>query len=290
MKRQGFLKVDRRRYLLAGLLFLVLRVPVMFAQDLKTQGEIAFLKGDYRTAAASFEKVALRTINSPSDAPFTDYRLLLRAASCWAAAGEWGHAFSLTRMVLDGETGNAPLQRQAQLLYAQLSALYNHDTRSLVLLSQQTEYAAERPTIYYTLWKVTGDETWKSKLLAEFPDSTLALAASGKGAVRAGDTPFWLLGGVTPQAAAPQTANSPPPAADNAPPPTSGNLQTGYFSGEANARAQAARLRAAGFDATVSPDNTANGKGWRVLVPTGADMERTLLALKNAGFESFPAD
>ncbi|MDR2028472.1 MAG: SPOR domain-containing protein, partial [Treponema sp.] len=65
-------------------------------------------------------------------------------------------------------------------------------------------------------------------------------------------------------------------------------LQTGLFSREENAKAMAARLSAAGFSPAIVPRKVNDADYWAVTVPPEADSNRTILRLKEAGFESFP--
>jgi hypothetical protein len=65
-------------------------------------------------------------------------------------------------------------------------------------------------------------------------------------------------------------------------------LQTGLFSREENARALAERLRRAGFQTDITRRGVKGVDYWAVNVPAGADMGRTIIRLKDAGFESFP--
>jgi hypothetical protein len=65
-------------------------------------------------------------------------------------------------------------------------------------------------------------------------------------------------------------------------------LQTGLFSREENTDAMAGRLREAGFTPFITR-RIVNGKEyWAVGVSSGENMHDTTLALKDAGFESFP--
>ena len=61
-------------------------------------------------------------------------------------------------------------------------------------------------------------------------------------------------------------------------------LQTGLFSRQANAQAQAEGLTQAGF----SPSIEQRGEMWVVTVSAGADTNRAIKELKDAGFDSFP--
>jgi hypothetical protein len=75
-------------------------------------------------------------------------------------------------------------------------------------------------------------------------------------------------------------------------------LQTGLFNSQGNALAQVAALKKAGFAAEVTRRSSGGGGGgagsstgeyWAVTVRPGADMNKTIMSLKNAGYEAFPA-
>jgi cell division septation protein DedD len=65
-------------------------------------------------------------------------------------------------------------------------------------------------------------------------------------------------------------------------------LQTGLFGREENARTMAERLRKAGFTPVIVRKTVNGGEHWAVGVAPGADPSRTILLLKDRGFESFP--
>jgi cell division protein FtsN len=65
-------------------------------------------------------------------------------------------------------------------------------------------------------------------------------------------------------------------------------LQTGLYGQQANAQAQAASLRQAGFSPSIEQRTVNNNRMWAVTVPAGADTNRTIARLREAGFESFP--
>jgi cell division septation protein DedD len=178
-------------------------------------------------------------------------------------------------------------------------------------------YGDLKPAVYYTLWKISGADTYRNRLLAEYPSSPEARIIEDGQTVTARSLALWVLfpgregilqgAPVISAPSAPTSAGSVPaasvPAASMpaANPPAGGPegsaasgereaavLQTGLFSREENARAMAERLKTAGFEARVSP-RTVNGTAyWAVSVPSGPEINGTVLALKNAGFESFP--
>jgi hypothetical protein len=256
------------------------------------------------------------------DAAAPDEAALVSGAYCLAYMGEWEKAAAALKTVLIAGRPGKQLLR-ARFLGACIEAWNTADLRALAALADNSEYAGLKPSIYYALWKVSagnpgaaaGAETWRARLLAEFPQSpegriAAAEAAPGPALVSARPSPLWLLlpgrGGFTlapgvpaavPAAAAPVPATPPEPARPQkaappaAPPIAAGQaaaLQTGLFSREANARAQSERLGAAGFSPAILRRAVNGAEYWAVTVPPGADINRTILELKNAGFESFP--
>jgi cell division septation protein DedD len=271
------------------------------------------LSGNIAEAAANWLDAAAA---DPSDDA-----ALVSGAYCLSAIGEWEKAAAALRPLLaSGRTGPAMLQ--AWFLDACLRAWSTGDASALTAVAAHPDFAAMRPMIYYTLWQTLtrnpeaataaagNAESWKSRLLAEFPQSPEARAVgSGNSlAVSVVQSPLWQLLPGSPSAAparpaAPPTVSSPSaaPAAPtvsaprpSAPPPQAATapagavLQTGLFSREANARAQAEALQKAGFAAFISRKLVNGAEHWVVTVPAGVDQRKTIADLKKAGFDSFP--
>jgi cell division septation protein DedD len=240
----------------------------------------------------------------------TDDTARVAGAYCLAAIGEWEKAtLQLQPVLISGRRGAAVLQ--GFYLDACLRAWIAGDLSPLVSLSTNPDFASLRPIIYYTLWRVItrnpgstvagSAELWKSRLLAEFPNSLEARTAAVE---TAGDSsgisivqgPIWLLfpgnAGSTPALPSlPITPSNPVTVAPFGGGPV---LQTGAFSTEANANTQAEALRKAGFTAAVirkqaaAKDGASGAELWAVIVPAGPDSAKTQQDLKRAGFDSFP--
>jgi hypothetical protein len=248
------------------------------------------LSGDIEGAAKAWFEAAeadpAGSGASPGDA-------LVSGAYCLAYMGEWPRAAAaIGTVLLAGRPGDA--LTRARFLGACAEAWNGADPRALAALADNAEFAGLRPSIYYALWKFSaansgagnqGAETWKARLLAEFPQSPegrIAAAENKAALVSARPSPMWLLlPGRAGFALAPPAAAA--PAAGGAP-----LLQTGLFSREANAQAHADRLRSAGFAPAIIRRAVRGAEYWAVTVPPGADINRTIMELKNAGFESFP--
>jgi cell division septation protein DedD len=254
-----------------------------------------------------------------------DDEALVSGAYCLAAIGEWEKAASVLRPLLVADKWG-PSMLQAHYLNACLNAWTNNDASSLSALTERPEFVALRPMIYYTLWQIisrnpdiigaggggTGGansaDSWRARLLAEFPKSPEARAADPSNkkdslAVSAVQSPLWLLfpgaaaatgtvaakatETVKPTVPSPNTPPLPPPSnAEKA--PSAAVLQTGVFSKEANAKAQSDALRKAGYTPSVTRKLINGAEHWAVTVPPGKDINKTIAELKKAGFDSFP--
>jgi cell division septation protein DedD len=153
------------------------------------------LSGNIAEAAANWLDAAAA---DPQDAD-----ALVSGAYCLAAIGEWEKAAAAIRPLL--ASGRAePVMPQAWFLDACLRAWSAGDASALIAPAAHPDFAVMRPLIYYTLWQTLtrnpeaavaaagSAESWKSRLLAEFPQSPEARAAdSGRlaGSANAKDSP-----------------------------------------------------------------------------------------------------
>jgi cell division septation protein DedD len=219
---------------------------------------------------------------------------LVKGGRCFAAMGEWEKAENAIRPALLSSRG---ANLEARYLGAQIEAFKSGNISVLQGLLEDPGFSGLKAAIYYTLWRVTGAESWKAPLLSEYshsPEGRIAAAfqADGNTAVAAKPSALWLLmpgaAGVSPGAR--PAAHTPPPT-PSVPESSQGRdaaLQTGLFGREANARVMTEKLKAAGFSSAVVQRSVNGNEYWAVEVPSGGDVNGTILRLKNAGFESFP--
>jgi cell division septation protein DedD len=247
--------------------------------------KLSQLSGDKEKAAQAWHDAAY------TDASKRDDAALLNACRIYIALGEYEKAESGANVML-GSSQDSNILARARLLRAQLDAFKKDDPQPLAPFASDPAYAAQRPEIYYTLWQISGSSSWKSKLMAEYPQSPESRMASG--AMAQAPTPQWLLFPGRDSLAASTAAvavPAPAPAAAASSPagsPAAGVLQTGLFGREANAQAMAERLKQAGFEPQVSRRQVNGSEYWAVMVPPGANINTTIMQLKDAGFESFP--
>jgi tetratricopeptide (TPR) repeat protein len=268
------------------------------------------LSGNVDAAARSWREAAL------ADPENRDDRSLLESSLCYLALGEFDAASDALRGVIAEGTDSAAF-RDAQYIGAQIELFRSGNASALYALLSQPAYGDYRPAIYYTFWRLFGDEAYRNQALTEFPDSPEARILQSEaspslasetavnnlaaGTVFAQTRPLWFLypgrGNVVigspipvqpPEVPRQYELSSPPPAVTPAVRAGPRALQTGLFSREENAQAAAARLSAKGFAAEVGR-KTVNGVAyWAVSVAPGEDSNRTIMRLKDAGFESFP--
>jgi cell division septation protein DedD len=268
------------------------------------------LSGNISSAAANWLDAA--AINPNDDSA------LVAGAYCLTAIGEWERAYAAIQPLI-ASARRGPAALQAFYLDAYLKTLSYANASPLAALAGDPGFASLRPMIYYTLWQILirnpnisgagNADTWKTRLIAEYPGSPEALiagAGNGGASISAVQSPMWLLFPGAPVSGSAAPASRPPAPAQTVPGsrpaepavsvphppavsvPNTPALQTGVFSREANAAAQAEALRKAGFTATVSRKLVNGAERWAVTVPAGQNTNKTIQDLKKAGFDSFP--
>jgi hypothetical protein len=243
------------------------------------------LSGDIEGAAGTWEMAAQAA---------RDHGAMLRGAACFIALGEWERAEAAIRRVLAGGT-DQETRSNARFLEAQLEGLRSGgaNTSGLVSLLTDGAFGAYKPRIYFTLWKLTGRESWLRALREEFPRSPEAAAAGGNAGnfpASAAPTAMWLLfpgrQGAGEADRSSGSSAAPPPTAAPAVPGTL--LQAGLFMRDENARVLVERLEQAGFRASIRAQVRSGTTYTVVYVTPGADINRSIRELKAAGFDSFP--
>jgi tetratricopeptide (TPR) repeat protein len=263
------------------------------------------LSGDIEGAAKNwFEAAAAIPGKVDNDA-------LLSCAYCLAAMGEWDRAAT----ALDPLLSKSP---RARFLNTVINAIKTGDLSALGSLADNPEYSGLKVEILFVLWKLTqGDlsERWRQRLInEEFNQTPEGILAAGKSSAVIKPSPFWLFAGgldslpvlasekptettaaqvTTPpqSASAAQSATAAQTATvTQATPPVSATvkLQTGIFGREANAQAQAAKLRQAGFSPSIEQRIVNGNEMWAVIVSAATDQKSAISELREAGFESFP--
>ena len=156
------------------------------------------------------------------------------------------------------------------------------------------------PSVLFTLWHITGDESYSSKLKSSFSSSPEAKIIRGE--INALSTPFWLFmprkeNTVPEIAQVPVEKSAAQEKSDSAaaqPAKTSGDgekivrEQLGLFRDVSNANALAEKVKSKGFDAKIVVEKRPSGNVYYIVV-VDENKDRTIgKELRTAGFECYP--
>jgi hypothetical protein len=230
---------------------------------------------------------------------------LLEKARLLIAQGEYEKAGGVLGDILAGKEKGGFIT-EARFLSALAAFFRNGEEGPLARLAEEGDLGPLKSGLYYALWKFTGGEVWKARLLAEYPAGPEALIVRG-GPIQPAAAPLWFLfpgreglglsapADPGPAAAVPGgTVPARDPAAPaSAPAPEAGEtkaaaLQVGLYGREENARLMAERLENAGFTPSLRIRKLEDRSYWAVTVPAGEDGNAVMMRLKDRGFESFP--
>jgi tetratricopeptide (TPR) repeat protein len=206
-----------------------------------------------------------------------DNDYLMEAAFCFAAIGNFDKASANARMIL--LAGDPYSTVKARFLMAEIEAFNRGDTAPIIALLSDSIYDAYKPVIYYTIWKLVGDDTYKTRLLSEYPSSPESLACQGAGTISIFPSPLWILPAKNDNAA---SSNQQKKTAEDL------VLQAGLFSEEANAKALVEKITRTGFRAESVPRTRNNKRYWAVMVSAGDNINAVMSRLKALGFDVFP--
>ncbi|MDR0539649.1 MAG: hypothetical protein LBG74_04000 [Spirochaetaceae bacterium] len=244
---------------------------------------IQILSGDIEAAAVTWEQAAYAVAGKRDDAA------LLENAACLMAMGEWDKADANVRIVLLTARDDRKSYIKAKYLSAQIEAFRSGSNVVLDSYLDDTDFAQEKAAIYYILWKTSGLDEYKNRLLIEYPESPETKSLLVESGVVTGVSIFpgamWLLSGQSFPVSAAKAIQAPAGKLETASLPA---LQTGLFTTRNNALAQQSRLATCGFEASVSLRQAGGAEYWIVSVPSGSDLNSTVLKLKEAGFEALP--
>ncbi|WP_461251697.1 SPOR domain-containing protein [Treponema sp. R8-4-B8] len=216
---------------------------------------------------------------------------LLSCAYCLAAMGEWDRAATALNPLLSKSL-------RARFLNTVINAIKTGDLSTLGSLADNPEYSGLKVEILFVLWKLTqGDlsEKWRQRLInEEFKQTPEGILAAGKPSAVIKPSPFWLFAGgldslpvLASEKPSETTTAQATPSSQTAV-SQSTKLQTGVFSRETNAQAQAAKLRQAGFSPSIEKRVINSNEMWTVTVTVATDQVSAIRELREAGFESFP--
>ena len=274
-------------------------------------GSLTEQLGDYGTAAAWYAKAAgISAAPAPNTPVFTSEELVLAAVRCSLSCGESQKAEGYLAFLENSTNEKTKAYVGLYKMWSTLSTVSSNQQLSEPVATLQS-YATMasmkwvRSSVYLTLWYITGNAEWSSKLQKEYPES--AEAAIVTGAAKLLPTPFWFFlprTEIADNSAAENTVVSEKQATGTS---SSGihsggmlsanttaeshvivRQQVGFFRNKENAENLVTRLSEAGFKSDITQEKRASGTFYFV-VTVPEDAQKTMgLKLKTAGFECYP--
>jgi hypothetical protein len=240
------------------------------------------LSGDIEGAAKNWLEAAAAIPDRVDD------DALLSCAWCLAAMGEWERVSAVITPILHKYP-------QARFLEAAVNAARTGDVSALSAIAADPSYFQMKSRIYFILWKISGADVWKQRLIFEFPQSPEGRLAAENGSLQLSVKPnmFWLYlaGRNTFSQMETQSFSQAAVPVMSAPvmvPAESIRLQAGLFSRQDYAKELAENLKKAGFFPLIEQRIVGGNELWVVTVPAGRDVNDSIGDLKAAGFDSFP--
>lgn len=267
--------------------------------------------GFYELASKNYEKAAGLQSSEGSESAAS---LLLNASRCALSYGDFQLADSYLSAV--SRTAISPELGAAVKLYAVWSWLSKITDEAslhepLAILSSYTglkSMEAVQSSILLTLWYLTGESVYSTKLIKEYPLSMEAAVVQGK--IHLLPSPFWYfvprkisepvvssaIAGETTLPDESDKVQNPAPkeakaSANEASTRGSTNIihyQLGFFRNSENAQDLVLRLTKAGFKAAVQEELRQSGTLYYAVIVKENSSRDMGAQLKNAGFECYP--
>lgn len=233
----------------------------------------------------------------------TNEQLVIDAVRCALCCGDWPTADSYLNSAVRNSK-DADIQSYVKL-YAQWSALckaqnvddLNEPLELLKAYLKVQSMAKVHPVILLTLWYVTGDKSWSSQIVKNYPASTEAAIVNGDVQLLPG--PFWFFvpkSGVAEQGTgtfkADISVESAATSQSTASPATSKNTkwQLGLFKTESNAKLLCEEVQKKGFDAYVTSEVRASGTTYFIVLVKDDNTGTTADKLRSAGYDCYPVE
>ncbi|GHU25041.1 hypothetical protein FACS1894172_18190 [Spirochaetia bacterium] len=148
-------------------------------------GQLYHLSGNLEKAAEAWTDAAF------VDPEHWDLQALFERARCLTALGEMDHALESIRMLLE-KTKDPALAVQARFLMARIESFHSGHASALILLLNDPAFSHYRPALYYTIWKISGDDQYKDTLVRRFPASPEARIVTESN-TKADEGALWFL-------------------------------------------------------------------------------------------------
>jgi cell division septation protein DedD len=266
----------------------------------------------FSDAVASYAAAAGIAAGDAEDMPKkTNEELVIDAVRCALSAGDY-HTADLYLNSAVRNSKSDVIQSYIKL-YSQWSSLCKAETpeeiqEPVALLQAYTKVqsmSAVWPSIFLTLWYVTGDNSYAVTLSNKFPNSIEA--AIVKGDVQILPSPFWFF---VPKSgeAEPESGSYSPSAYETPSSETTVHteeksagstneknlkktkLQLGLFRTESNAKLLVDELKAKGFSCYITTEKRASGTTYYIVLTEENENNTVADELRSAGYDCYVVD
>ena len=235
-------------------------------------------------------------------------QLVIDAVRCALCSGDYATADSYLNSAVRNSRNQEIISYVK--LYAQWSALCRAETKEdlqepLEILKAYIKVDSMKvvqPAILLTLWYVTGEEEYSSRITKDFAKSTEAAIVSGD--IQLLPTPFWFFvpkSGIAEQGtgtftevsvtAAPEAEKKTETLENSEQKVTKySKWQLGLFKTEANAKLLADEVKKKGFDANIKPETRASGTTYYIVYVNEDKSGNVADKLRSAGYECYPVE
>jgi cell division septation protein DedD len=255
----------------------------------------------YEDARLSYAKAASIAAGDAEGMPKkSNEQLVLDAVRCALSSGDYITANNY----LNSSVRNSknPVIQAYIKLYSQWSELCRAETKEdlqepLVMLQTYLKLDSMKElksTILLTLWYITGDKSYSSKITADYPSSMEA--AIVKGDIQLLPTPFWFFvpkageaeqGTGTYKAATTEITPAPDESPSKEESTQAVKLQLGLFKTENNAKLLQKELTDKGFEAYITTEKRASGTTYYIVLVNENANNTNADKLRSAGYECY---
>lgn len=268
---------------------------------------LAFLaeqQGNYQDACKWYATAAGIAAPPAAGTPaMTSEQLVLAAVRSALSGGDYETAETYLASIRSSKNQETSAYVKLYTVWSWLSRAETKDdfAESVALLESYATMQSLiliRPSVYLTLWYLTGQEKWSVALEKEFPDSPECAMVKGNGQLL--PSPFWFFmpkenteQAIASESTSTQSQELKKSDSDDVNKGSSSAdviicQQLGFFRNRENAERLAQRLKDAGFSSNITEEKRASGTTYFV-VTVPEDSSGTMgLKLKTAGFECYP--
>ncbi len=262
---------------------------------------------DFDGAQKSYTQAAGIKAGDAVDMPKkTNEQIVLDAVRCALSSGDFNTADNyLNSAVRNSKDEN--IQSYIKL-YTQWSALCKAEKvedlqEPIVMLQAYTKVSSMKnvhPSIYLTLWYVTGEKSYSKEILSKFPKSIEASIV--KGDVQLLPTPFWFFvpkSGEAEQGTGtltsteiknPETIKNNSSQKEDETQEKITKWQLGLFRTESNAKLLAEEVKSKGFEPFITSEKRASGTTYYLVLVNEDKTGNVADRLRSAGYDCYAVD